>query len=57
MKNKKLALDGKPRAKVVKDIEGQDESAKESIAEIFTTVAEKEANASQSKSCWREGGF
>ncbi|MCI1719662.1 MAG: hypothetical protein LKM37_01325 [Bacteroidales bacterium] len=44
-----IGLDGKPRAKVVKDIEGQDESAKESIAEIFTTVAEKEANASKAK--------
>lgn len=44
-----LGLDGKPRTKVVKDIEGQDESAKESIAEIFTTVAEKEANASGAK--------
>jgi len=39
-----LGLAGKPRTKVVKDIEGQDESAKESIAEIFTTVAEEEAN-------------
>ncbi len=42
-------LDGQPRTKVVKDIEGQDESAKESIAEIFTTVAEKEANAAGAK--------
>ena len=41
-----LGADGKPRAKVVKDIEGQDESAKETIAEIFTTVAEKEAHNS-----------
>jgi hypothetical protein len=44
-----LGIDGKPRTKVVKDIEGQDESAKESIAEIFTTVAEKEANAAGAK--------
>ena len=42
-------FDGESRTKVVKDIEGQDESAKESIAEIFTTVAEKEANAGGAK--------
>lgn len=44
-----IGPNGKPLTKIVKDIEGQDESAKESIAEIFTTVAEKEASAEKAE--------